>query len=150
MNRPKTILVTTDLSPTSRAALGPAQLLAETFGAKLIVLYVDEPVVLPVGYPGLDAVALEEHTRTTAADELKRFTDAIDLRPLALERRVAVGVPHLEIVRLAEEQKADLIVMATHGRGFFSHAFVGSTTERVIRRAPCPVLAVREPAAAKG
>jgi nucleotide-binding universal stress UspA family protein len=55
---------------------------------------------------------------------------------------VGLGVPHLEIVRAAEERHADLVVMATHGRGFFSHAFLGSTTERVIRRAPCPVLVV--------
>jgi nucleotide-binding universal stress UspA family protein len=50
----------------------------------------------------------------------------------------------MEIVRLAEERQADLVVMATHGRGFISHAILGSTAERVLRRAPCPVLIVRE------
>ena len=58
---------------------------------------------------------------------------------------VVAGTPHLEIVRLAEERKLDLIVMATHGRGFFAHALIGSTTERVLRHAPCPVLVVQEP-----
>ena len=58
------------------------------------------------------------------------------------------GSPHIEIVRLAEERGADLIVMATHGRGFISHAILGSTTERVVRRAPCPVLVIRRPESA--
>ena len=60
-----------------------------------------------------------------------------------VESVIVDGVPHLEIVRFAEERGVDLIVMATHGRGFFSHAIMGSTTERVVRRAPCAVLSVR-------
>jgi nucleotide-binding universal stress UspA family protein len=64
-----------------------------------------------------------------------------------VEPLVAMGTPHVEIVRLAEEQGADLIVIATHGRGFISHAILGSTAERVLRRSPCPVLVVRDPAA---
>jgi nucleotide-binding universal stress UspA family protein len=47
-------------------------------------------------------------------------------------------------VKFAEDNAIDLIVMATHGRGFFSHAILGSTTERVVRRATCPVLTVRD------
>ena len=63
---------------------------------------------------------------------------------------VTAGVPHIEIVRLAEQRQADIVVMATHGRGFVSHAILGSTTERVVRRAPCPVLSVRADGAMKG
>jgi nucleotide-binding universal stress UspA family protein len=59
-----------------------------------------------------------------------------------VDLEVALGVPHVEIVRLATERDVDMIVMATHGRGFISHAMMGSTTERVLRRAPCPVLVV--------
>jgi len=61
-----------------------------------------------------------------------------------VQTRVLAGTPHREIVRFAEEQQADLVVMATHGRGFIVHALMGSTTERVIRHAPCPVMAVRK------
>ena len=61
-----------------------------------------------------------------------------------VEVTVADGIAHLEIVRIAEERQVDMIVMATHGRGFISHALMGSTTERVLRRAPCPVLVVRD------
>jgi nucleotide-binding universal stress UspA family protein len=62
-----------------------------------------------------------------------------DVEPVAL-----VGDAHVEIVRLAVDYRADLIVMATHGRGFVAHAVMGSTTERVLRTSPCPVLAVRD------
>lgn len=61
--------------------------------------------------------------------------------------KVPLGIPHVEIAHLADECGADVIVMATHGRGFISHALLGSTTERVLRQAPCPVLVVRDPGA---
>ena len=78
---------------------------------------------------------------TGALDELVREAVGAD----GVEQSVVVGqraVP--EIVRFAEENGSDLIVIATHGRGFISHAVMGSTTERVLRRAPCPVLVVRQ------
>jgi nucleotide-binding universal stress UspA family protein len=71
-----------------------------------------------------------------AAEHLAGFEDP--------ELVIGVGTPHVEIVRLAEEKEVDLIVMATHGRGFISHAILGSTAERVLRRAPCPVLVSRD------
>ena len=63
-----------------------------------------------------------------------------------MQLEVRSGTPHTEIVGLAEELRVDLIVMATHGRGFISQAILGSTTDRVLRHAPCPVLIVRESA----
>jgi nucleotide-binding universal stress UspA family protein len=77
--------------------------------------------------------AAHEELVKLAAEELGGDVDCI----------VVAGTPHMEIARLAEERQPDLIVMATHGRGFFSHALIGSTTERVLRHAPCPVLVVR-------
>lgn len=143
MTEIKTILVTTDFSETSRRAFGPAKLLARKFGARLIVAHVEEnrlpPLVVEYMAVGLEEVqqrqeqAAHEELVKLAAEELGRDVDCI----------VVAGTPHMEIVRLAEERKPDLIVMATHGRGFFSHALIGSTTERVLRHAPCPVLVVR-------
>ena len=66
------------------------------------------------------------------------------LKHVEAEPLVAFGIPHKEIVDLAGKRSVDLIVMATHGRGFITHALFGSTTERVLRRAPCPVLTVRD------
>jgi len=57
-------------------------------------------------------------------------------------RRVVVGMPYRTIVEIAEAEKVDLIVMATHGRTGFSHLFMGSVAERVVRTAPCPVLTI--------
>jgi nucleotide-binding universal stress UspA family protein len=67
---------------------------------------------------------------------------------LPVEVLVVAGIAHAEIVEAARTRAADVIVIATHGRGFISHAILGSTTERVIRRAECPVLVVRGGASA--
>ena len=56
-----------------------------------------------------------------------------------------VGSPAGEILRYATEQEVDLIVIGTHGRGAIGHMLLGSVTERVVRKAPCPVLTVRHP-----
>jgi nucleotide-binding universal stress UspA family protein len=60
---------------------------------------------------------------------------------------VTTGRPSAEIVSAAEEQKVDLVVISTHGRGGIAKAFLGSTTERVLRKAQCPVLVMRSGAA---
>ena len=68
-----------------------------------------------------------------------------DLRgSVQAEFRVVVGEPSREIVRLADEQDAGLIVMSTHGHTGLKRVLSGSVTERVVRRAPCPVLVIRE------
>ncbi|HKQ62609.1 MAG TPA: universal stress protein [Candidatus Polarisedimenticolaceae bacterium] len=142
----RTILVTTDFSDTSRKALGPALELAKTFGSQLIVAYVEEdrlpPLVLE--YAAVDLAEVQLHQERLAAERLREFVQQEIGGAVPCEALIGAGTPHAEIVRLATERKADLIVMATHGRGFISHAILGSTTERVLRRAPCPVLVVRD------
>ena len=63
------------------------------------------------------------------------------------ETVVLVGKPHDKIVELADDRKVDLIVVGTHGHGFVGHVLMGSTTERILHHAPCPVLVVRSTAA---
>ncbi len=63
------------------------------------------------------------------------------------ERVIAVGRPFSEITRYAETHRIDLIIMGTHGRGAIEHMLLGSVAEKVVRKAPCPVLTVREPPA---
>jgi nucleotide-binding universal stress UspA family protein len=140
----RTIVVTTDFSETSRHVFPAVAALASRFGSRVLALHVVEDR-LPPFVDELTALPMDE----TAGGRVKRATDELDafvaesLRGLQVERIVLLGVPHLEIVRLAEERGADLIAMATHGGGFISHALFGSTTERVVRRAPCPVLTAR-------
>jgi nucleotide-binding universal stress UspA family protein len=141
----QTILVTTDLSDTSKSAFPLANMLASTFRAKVIVVFVQEEVMPPfVGeYAQTGIQSFLDEQREQAARELERFAAEQMATVAARETVVAAGVPHAEICRLAAERGADVIVMATHGRGFLGHALFGSTTERVLRRAPCPVLTVK-------
>ena len=144
MKEIRKILLTTDFSETSARAFEAAEALAGKSGAELIVLHIEDdrfpPLVVEYMAVGLEDIRQrqQEHSRKQLAEFVSRHLS--EERDVELE--VALGVPHVEIVRLAEEREVDLIVMATHGRGFISHAIMGSTTERVLRRTPCPVLVV--------
>lgn len=145
MSEFKTILLTTDFSETSLHAFGPALSVAEKFGARLLLVYVEEDRLPPfTGELGSVRVGdiLEMH-RERATKEIGLLAEAHLAGRVDYETIVVPGVPHREVVRIAEERDVDLIVIATHGRGFITHALFGSTTERVVRRAPCPVLTVR-------
>jgi nucleotide-binding universal stress UspA family protein len=141
----ETILVTTDLSDTSKSAFPLARELATKFGSKVLVVYVIEDVMPPfVGeYAQASIQGLLDDQQEIIEKELRSFAAAQVGPGIETETIVTAGVAHVEIVRLAGERKAGLVVMATHGRGFLGHALFGSTTERVLRRAPCPVLTVR-------
>jgi nucleotide-binding universal stress UspA family protein len=137
------ILAPTDFSEYSQQAIQYARDLAQTFGATLLLLHVVEPPPYPI--EGLPPSELSG----TLLDDLEQYATSDLARVLANEaevkvvRRVVVGIPYRTIVEAAEAEKVDLIVMATHGRTGFSHLFMGSVAERVVRTAPCPVLTIR-------
>jgi len=143
MEEIKTILVTTDFSDTSYRAFELASEMATKFGAKLVLAHIEEdrlpPLVLE--YTEIDLAEILKRQVARAREKLEEIATGLGAD---VQIEVVSGTPHTEIVRMAEELQVDLIVMATHGRGFISHAILGSTTERVLRRAPCPVLIVRE------
>jgi nucleotide-binding universal stress UspA family protein len=142
----RTILLTTDLSEISKQAVDVAAMLAKKFDAKVIVTYVGElfqPHMEQYWAPG-DFETIKTDAFERAKSQLAEFAARSSWDSIPVELVVPVGVPHVEIVSLAEERGVDLIVMAPHGRGFVSHLILGSTTERVLRHAPCPVLVVRE------
>jgi len=142
----KNILVTTDFSDTSTKAFGAARDLAAKFGAQLHVAFVEEDRLPPLAVE-YTTVGLEEILRMQAAQAEKRLQEFVEEhfgKDSGVRLKVLTGSPHIEIVRHAEQCRADLIVMATHGRGFISHAILGSTTERVLRRAECPVFVIRD------
>jgi nucleotide-binding universal stress UspA family protein len=143
----RTILVTTDLSDTSTLAFEPAFTLARRFGATVVVVYVVEDQ-LPAYMDEFTAVPIDtilEAQTQRARRELDAFLAERLPEDIEADRVIVHGVAHLEILRVADERGADLIAMATHGRGFVSHALFGSTTERVVRKASCAVLTVRDP-----
>jgi nucleotide-binding universal stress UspA family protein len=141
----KKILVTTDFSETSQTAFELARQVAERFDGRITLLHVQElhlpPLVLEG--PSMGAEQIEREHKELAESRVAEL--AKRLGPES-ESAVVAGTPYLEIGRFAKEHGFDMIVMATHGRGFFSHAILGSTTERVVRHASCPVLTIRDDA----
>lgn len=134
------ILVATDLSEVSTAALDYGRALARTFGASLQLLHVMEN-------PFLRPTAADPHTiKTTTLRHLyERLTDE---DRTALHATAAVEMsddPAGEIVNYARTNAVDLIVLGTHGRSGMAHVLLGSVAEKVVRTAHCPVLTVRHP-----
>lgn len=133
------VLCPIDFSEPSRTAFVYAAAIAEHFGATLDVLAVDDPLLAEVAASS-GRVPLEQQT----ANELRRFCsrglDAASPAASTIAFRVRTGTPAAEILQAARDTHADLIVMGSHGRSGFSRLFFGSTTERVLRETPAPVL----------
>lgn len=140
------ILCPVDLSACADRALAYAAELAEKLAAELTVLYVvsDAVTVLPDGIMpvpviGPDADDLIADGRKAVAEKLAVPTVA-RANPKA---DIRLGSAEEEIVTVAKELPADLIVLGTHGRRGLAHFFLGSVAEKIVRTAPCPVLTVR-------
>lgn len=138
------ILAPVDFSPASQHGLAFAGALAERFQAKLQLLHVVEPPVLPQwGYAHIPQ--REARLRHAAEEKLPKLPAECGLSPaLSVSTKIRSGEAEDEICAAAAEGRVDLIVLASHGLGGIQHAFSGSTAERVVRRAPCPVLTVRD------
>ncbi|ELZ91630.1 putative universal stress protein [Haloferax mucosum ATCC BAA-1512] len=139
-----TILVPTDGSDRARTAARHALALADAYGATIHALS-----VIDAGDLGLwtsSDVPVEQvqdglrDTARTAVEEIAALSEADSV---VCETDVRIGVPAREILAVADDIDADLVVMATHGRTGLEHAILGSTTERVVRLSDVPVLTVR-------
>ena len=139
----KTILCAIDFSPSSLRALTFAVSLAQESGGRLVVVYVLEwPTDGRTSRLGLEVAAFRQQLIDEAKRELAAAIPA-DVRTWCdVVELTAVGKPHEEIIRLAGEQHANVIVLGVHGRNVLSLAFLGSTTNQVVRTASCPVLTV--------
>jgi nucleotide-binding universal stress UspA family protein len=143
------ILVATDFSEPSDAALAYGRELARSFGAQLTVLHVvDNIQARAVGGDGFVFVdpALQHEFEASARRQVERLVAADDREPLpSVAAIVTSNHPAVAIVDYARRSAIDLIVIGTHGRGAVAHLLLGSVAERVVRSAPCPVLTVRHP-----
>ena len=143
MIRMMKILVPTDFSEHSTKAVQYGAALAAKFGAELHLLHSLEAIPILGGegsfYPP-DSEAEREAAAVKQLDDVKR--DISDDVKVVLQAKL--GHPFVEIVRYAKDAGIDLIVIGTHGRGAIAHMLLGSVAERVVRKAPCPVLAVRD------
>jgi len=136
-----TILHPTDFSERSQYAFWLACSLARDYGARLVVLHVAVPAV--VYGEGVVVPPSPEELRAATQEQLDRLqAPRADVRA---ERRLAEGDAVEEILRVAKEANADLIVMGTHGRTGLGRLLMGSVAEQVVRRASCPVLTVKAP-----
>ena len=143
----KNILLATDFSEPSGAALEYAKSLAEAFGASVHVLHVLEDLAAHAWTTEVYVAALpgvHEEMERQARERLETVFTAEERARYRAHPELRTGSPFVEIVRYAREQQIDLIVMGTHGRGPIAHMLLGSVAERVVRKAPCPVLTVRQ------
>ncbi len=138
------ILVPVDFSACSKKALQYAAAFAEQFKARLLVLHVVE--LYPIDYVfGVTTDTVESKRLLQRAEaELARVRRQYpNRRRWSIQTSVRLGKPYQEIVKAAREHRAQLVIMGTHGYTGFLHFQLGSTAERVVRAAPCPVLVVR-------
>jgi nucleotide-binding universal stress UspA family protein len=140
----KSILVPIDFSDTSKKALHYAVRMAEQFGATITLLNVVEPVATPdFAYHPL--MLETDQIKAAAKTRLEAVARQLNLPEKLIERTVIrYGAPFAEITEAARSLKVDLIIVTTHGYTGLKHVFMGSTAERVVRHAPCPVLTVRQ------
>ena len=148
MIRIKNVLVATDFSEPSAAALDYGRELARSFNATLHVVHVTDNVFLQFGGEAYMAVVpdLQRDVDATARRQLEALLDEEDRAALrATPVVISAAAKPAVIVDYASKHGIDLIVMGTHGRGAVSHLLMGSVAERVVRTAPCPVLTVHHP-----
>jgi universal stress protein A len=142
--RLKRILVPVDFSDPSSQALRYAARFAQHFGGELTLLHVMQKTAIAafpevptyVDYPEEDFEKAERALQSLAAQQ--------PLRSSVIHTDVRTGLAAHEIVEAARDLDSDLIVIATHGYTGWKHLCIGSTAERVVRTAPCPVFVVRE------
>lgn len=145
------ILVGTDFSENSRHALVHAVALAKRFGAELVLTnaiypqyYATNAEYLPFDYGSLLA-----ETRREAKADIAKLVKEARFGEVSCRTRIEDGHPGETLVKVAEEERADLIVLATHGRTGLPHVLLGSTAQHVVRHAHCPVLVIPRSADSK-
>jgi len=143
--RIRRILVPVDFSEHSKDALRYAVDLGSIFDAELILIFVVESVGYPadLGYGQAAIPEIERDLTSRGRTELERLARETVGGRLAVKFHVPAGRPFVEIIKAAREVEADLIVIATHGHTGVEHILFGSTAEKVVRKAPCPVMVVR-------
>ncbi len=143
----KKILVPIDFSGYSKNLLNYANNFAKKFQAKIILVHVVEPIIYPVDFSmgQIDFPATDSEIATKAKDELHKLAETIIDKNIESQVIIKSGKPFVEINETARELDIDLIIIATHGHTGVEHLLFGSTAEKVVRKAPCPVLTLREP-----
>jgi nucleotide-binding universal stress UspA family protein len=147
----KNVLVATDFSPAAETALAYGRALARTFGGKLHVIHVVNRFAMQLAYgeaagAGLVPLDLQAEIERGARQELETFVTETDRRELSAICVLRISnSPAKEITEYAKAAGIDVIVVGSTGRGAIDRMLMGSVADKVLRGAPCPVLAVRHP-----
>ena len=138
----KKILYPTDFSEASYEALKVANELAVHFSAELWVVHAISPLATTTSPGGFSLIAEMEKAAQTSLQEVikERIPKEVHIR-----QSITIGGAADEILRIAEQERVDLIVIGTHGQTGWRHAVFGSVAEKVVRLASCPVLSIRAP-----
>jgi len=143
----KRVLVPIDFSDYSKNSLKYAVKLVNSFNADLFLVYVVEPIIYPpdfsMGQIAIPSIDAEIDKR--AYDELLSLAKTEIPTEVKCKCIIKTGKPFLEIIETANEEDIDLIIIASHGHTGVEHILFGSTAEKVVRKAPCPVLTLRDP-----
>ncbi|MBC8017329.1 MAG: universal stress protein [Verrucomicrobia bacterium] len=144
------ILIAIDFSENSEYAFEYALTLATQFQAELTILHViNEPVDLRGFYvPHISFEQLEKEIEDGAEKMMEKFCQTRMGDFSNYRTAIVTGIPYEEIIKKAEDTVSSLIVLGTHGRTGLDHLIFGSTAERVVRSASCPVLTIRMPVVA--
>jgi nucleotide-binding universal stress UspA family protein len=142
------ILFPTDFSEPAEYAWPYALTFAQEFGAEVHLIHVIAPPPrLTEAYAvNFDPERMVKSLTDEANASMDRQVEAAKSRGLIFRSEVRVGVDYREIIDYATKHDIDLIVMATHGRTGLAHVLLGSVAEKVVRKAPCPVLTIKHPA----
>ena len=143
------IVVPTDFSECAEGAWALAKRVAGSLGAELVLAHVlVEPIVYGDASMAADTTRqLFEQGRKWVEDEIEKWASAARVQGITVRTIVRTGSAQEEIVNLATDERAELIIIGTHGRTGLNRLLLGSIADRVIRFSPCPVLTVRTPLA---
>lgn len=143
----KKVLVPIDFSDYSKSALRYAVNFAKSFNAEILLIYVVEPIIYPpdfsMGQIAMPTINTDWDNR--AKEELDKLAKNEITNNGNVKTIIKTGKPFAEIIETAKEEDIDLIIIATHGHSGVEYILFGSTAEKVVRKAPCPVLTLREP-----
>ena len=141
----KSILFATDFSESSDHAFEYAFTVAKKFNARLIVLHIINELVDLRGFyvPHISIDKLEEEMAESAGNMMDKFIKTHTKGYDRIESLVVPGIPYDEILKKAEEESVDMIVLGTHGRTGLDHVLFGSTAEKVVRKSNVPVMTIR-------
>lgn len=142
------ILCPLDFSENSEHALKYAAAFASAYDAELILLHVVEPPVYAIpSYPVVSEFSAEtlKEVKEYSEQHMHKMRDLYAANVRLVREEITAGLPFLEIINMAKGTGSDLIVLGTHGRTGLAHMLIGSVAEKVVRKAPCPVLTVKHP-----